>query len=473
MTIRKVLFIMAYLLLNISSARATDTVNTPSAKTNKKSVHSHTVKKIIPPAPVTNVIAVPILKSPLTVDYQIELFRAFIKETPHDKGTLSQTFSSNYNPIDIELIAEMRRFINLYAEFPQTDEVFHLMALVQKRTKNYSAAALDWEFLKVMYPESALIAGANLQLHELSADQLSKQVAMIDRMNTQITLLSGDMDQRTGLFIVFLKSSRSADFAAAIVAESDSFLTRNKTFQNEDAIESAIAYQSMQIDSDIALYHFNKLLSLYSSSNLRADSLLSIARIQRETLKQFDKAAKTYSALINQYPDSNEAKLGYQELATMYNADMHDYINAISTYETIIAKYKKDPSVLFSLLSMEKIYENKTFQHDKAIASYLRVADIYDQEPDGLNALVEAENIAVHSTRNWALEMSINDRIVTRAPDSEVAIKAAFSNAEIVETMLGDTKKAKVMYESFIDEHPAHTLAKEAQKRIDAMSKKN
>ena len=473
MIIRISLFIMASLLLNISPARATDTVYAPSIKAKKLSVHSHTAKKNLPTTPLTNDSNVSGLKNTLTVDSQIELFRTFIKDTSQNKGTISQVFSSKYNPIDIELLAEMRRFINLYAGLPQTDEVFHLMALVHKRTKNYSAAALDWELLKVMYPQSAFVATANKQLQELNVDQLSKQAAVIERMNTQIAMLSGDMDQRTGQFIEFLRASRDANFAAAIVAEAASFLARNKTFQNEDVIESAIAHQSMLIDNDIALYRFNKLLSLYPASNLRADSLLSIACIQRENLKLFDKASKTYLEIIKEYPDSNEAKLGYEELATMYNVDMHDYPNALGTYEIIITKYKKDPSVLYSLLSMEKIYENKTFQLDKAIASYLRVADIYDREQDGLNALVAAESIAFNSTSNWSLEMSINDRIVARAPNSEVAIKATFSNAEIVEEKLGDKDKAKVMYESFIAEHPAHALAKEAQKRIDAMSKKS
>jgi tetratricopeptide (TPR) repeat protein len=404
----------------------------------------------------------------LTIVSQIDQFRTTIQETTLDKGI----FSSNYKPIDIELLSDMRRFINNYASYPQTDEVLHLMALVHKRTKNYSAAALDWELLKVMYPQSTFVATANKQLQELSVDQLAKQVAMINRMNEQISMLSGDMDQRTGSFIEFLRSSRDEVFAPSIVAESASFLVRNETFQNEDIIESAIAHQSMLIDNDIALYRFNKLLSVYPASNLSADSMLSIAFIQREKLKLFDKASKTYLALIEKYPDSNEAKLGHEELATMYSVDMHDYPNAIRTYEEIIAKYKKDPSVLYSLLTLERIYESKTFQKDKAIDTYLRVADIYAQEQDGLSALIEAENIASNSPRSWIMAISINDRINARAPDSEEAIKALFSNADITENKLGDQVKAKEMYANFIADYPAHTLAKEAQKRISAMTKK-
>lgn len=449
--------------------------NEPSAKVKVLSTHKHVTKKIAPTTPVKNNINLSELKRTrtLTVPAQIELFRSSVQDTTQVKGTISRVFSSNYNPIDNELLAEMRQFINLYASIPQTDEVFNLMALVHKRTKNYSAAALDWELLKVIYPQSSFVATANIQLQKLSSDQLSKQAAMIERMNTQIALLSGDTDQRTGSFIEFLRPSREESFAAAIVAESVSFLARNDTFQNEDVIESAIAHQSMLIDNDIALYRFNKLLSLYPASNLCPDSMLSIAAIQREKLKLFDKASKTYLALIEKYPDSNEAKLGYEDLATMYNADMHDYPNAIRVYEEIIAKYKKDPSVLYSLLTLERIYETKTLQQDKAIETYLRVADIYDQEQDGLSALIEAENIVINSSKNWVLAISINERINARVPKSEVALKALFSNADITQNHLGDNVRAKEMYERFIAEYPDHALAKEAQKRIAAMTKKS
>ena len=434
-----------------------------------------TPEKVASPTPVVNEIEVPSLKKirAFTVAQQIELLRTTVKETTQEKGIFSRMFSSDFNPVDNELLAELRQFSVRYAGLAQTDEVFHLMAQVHKRTKNYSAAALNWALLKVMYPQSSLVAVANKQLKELSGDQLSKQSATLDKLNKQIASLGGDMDQRTASFIEFLGTLREESFAAAIASEAALFLARNENFLNEDVIESAIAHQSMMIDNDIALYRFNKLLLLYPASNLRADSLLSIATIQREKLKLYDKASKTYLALIDKHPDSNETKSGYEALATMYNEDMHDYPNAIKTCDAIVAKYKKDPVVLRGLLMLEKIYETKTNQQDKAIETYLRVADIFEQGQDGLNALIEAENIAVNSTRNWVLAMSINDRIGIRSPNTEVALKAEYANADITENKLGDKVKAKEMYEKFVHAHSAHTLAKDAQKRIDAMTKKS
>jgi tetratricopeptide (TPR) repeat protein len=431
-------------------------------------------EKNISTPPVISEPEVPSLKKSraLTVMQQIELLRITTKETTQEKGVFSRMFSSDSNPIDSDLLLEMHQFTASYAKLAQTDEVFHLMAVVHKRTKNYIAAVLDWELLKVMYPNSSFVSEANKQLKELSGDQLSKQAATIDKMNRKIATLDGDMDQRTGAFIEFLGTFREEGFAAAIADESASFLARNETFLNEDVIENAIAHQAVLINNDIALYRFNKLLALYPASKLRADSLLSIASIQREKLKLYDKAAKTYVSLIEKHPDSIETQMGYEALATMYNEDIHDYPGAIRTYDAIIAKYKKDPIVLRSLLTLEKVYETKTNQQDKAIETYLRVADSFEQGQDGMNALLGAENIAVNSTRNWVQAMSINDRISARSPNSELALKAVFSNADITENKLGDKAKAKELYEKFIKEHSSHALAKDAQKRVDAMMKK-
>lgn len=403
---------------------------------------------------------------------KIELFRITVKETTQEKGLFARMFSTGNNPIDAELLAEMQQFTEWHASLPQTDEVFHLKAQVHKRMKNYPAAALDWMLLKVMYPQSSLVSAANKQLKELSDDQLEKQASVIDKLNKKIVTLSGDMDQRTGAFIEFLGTFRDETFAASIAAESAAFLTRNETFQNEDMIESAIAHQAALYDNEVALYRFNKLLALYPASNLRADSLLSIATIQRGKQKFYDKAAKTFLVLIDKHPDSNETKLGYEALATMYNEDMRDYPNAIKTYDAIVAKYKNDPVVLRGLLAQEQVYETKMGQPDKAIETYLKLADIFDKGPEGLNALIAAEKIAVNSTKNWTQAIAINDRIIARVPGAEEAVKAMYATADITENKVGDKEKAKALYENFIKEHSEHPLAKEAQKRIDAMMKK-
>jgi tetratricopeptide (TPR) repeat protein len=402
---------------------------------------------------------------------KIELFRAAVKDTTQEKGVFSRIFSSDSSPIDLELLQDMRYFTEAHAALPQTDEVFYLMAQVHKRMKSYQAAALDLAMLKVMYPESTFVHAASKQLKEMGDDQLSKFSGVISKINQRIESLTGDMDQRSGTFLAFLGTFREDSFAASISAECASFLARNETFQNDDMIENAIAHQAMLLDNDVALYRFTKLLALYPASELRADSLLSMATIQRDKLKLYDKAAKNFLLLIENHPDSNETKLGYELLATMYSEDMREYTNAIKTYDAIVAKYKDDPIVLRGLLALEKVYETKTNQPDKAIDTYLKLSEVFASGADGMNALLAAERLAVSSTKNWAVAIAINERIVARAPNSEDAVKAMYASADITDAKLGDKGKAKELYQGLIDKHPKHSLAKEAQKRIEAMTK--
>ncbi|MDX8399319.1 MAG: tetratricopeptide repeat protein [Gallionellaceae bacterium] len=402
---------------------------------------------------------------------KIELFRTSVKETTKEKGIFSRIFSSDSNPIDVALLDEMRKFTEKYASLPQTDEVFYLMALVHERMSNYQAAALDWNMLKVMYPYSSLVVQTNKRLKELAGDQLSKFTPMLDKISLRTGFQDGDMDQRTGAFLAFLGTFREESFAPAIAAECVSFLVRNETFSDEDVIENAIAHQAMLIDNDIALYRFAKLLALYPASNFRADSLLSMASIQREKLKNYNEAEQTFVELIDKHPDSNETKLGYESLAMMYNVEMRDYPNAIKTYNSIIARYKNDPVVLRGLFVLEKIYETKTHQLDKAIDTYLKLSEVFETGKEGMKALLAAERLAVNSVRNWEVAIGINKRIMLRAPNTEDAVKALYANANITDKKLGDKNKAKVMYQDFIKTYPKHSLSKDAQKRIAALTK--
>jgi len=402
---------------------------------------------------------------------KIELFRTSVKETTQEKGIFSRMFSSDINPIDVELLDEMRKFTEKYASLPQTDEVFYLMALVHERMSNYQAAALDWNMLKVMYPYSSLVTQANKQLKELTGDQLSKFTPLLDKISLRTESLDGDMDHRTGAFLAFLGTFREESFAPAITAECVSFLVRNETFSDEDVIENAIAHQAMLIDSDIALYRFTKLLALYPVSHFRADSLLSMADIQRKKLKNYNKAQQTFAELIDKHPDTSEAKLGYESLAIMYNVNMRDYPNAIKTYKAIIARYNDDPVVLRGMFVLEKIYETKTHQLDQAIDTYLKLSEVFETGKEGMKALLAAERLAVNSVRNWEVAIGINKRIMLRAPNTEDAVKALYANANITDKKLGDKNKAKVMYQDFIKTYPKHSLSKDAQKRITALTK--
>lgn len=404
------------------------------------------------------------------VSQKLELFRSTTKNTTYTKNLFSRLISSATNPIDGDLLGEMRRFTERFPDSPETAEVFHLMAQIHKRTENYSAAAIDWLILRTAYPDSPLSKEASKQLQALAGDELKKYGVTLKLWSAQIEKLEGEREERLANMLKYLGSNSEKEFAAALTDACASFLVSNQNWLQEDVIEHAYARQATLLDAQVALFHFEKMLALYPSSPLIPDSMLSIGNIQRQIQKAFEPAAKSYSKLIEQFPDSNETKQAYESLAGMYDEDMSDYPNALKTYDTIVTRYKDDPIVLRALRAMASIQQNKSNQPAQAITSHLKIADIF-KGAEGLEALLAAARIANFTTRDWKVAIDINNRIMAFAPQHEEAVKAQFNIADITENKLNDKESAKKQYEEFVAKYSGHSLSKDANRRIESINK--
>ncbi len=400
---------------------------------------------------------------------KVELFRATVKNTTVKKNLFSRLMSASVNPVDTDLLLEMRSFTERFPDFPETAEVYHLMAQVHMRTDNYPAAAMDWLLLRAAYPASPFSKEAAKQLQGLASDDLKKHASTLKAMSAQLDSLKGDREERLAAMLSYLGGNTEKDFAVPIAEACTSFLVSNQSWLQEDVIDYAEARQTMLMDPQIAVYHFEKMLALYPASPLRASSMLSLGNVQRNSLRAYDQAAKSYNKLIEQFPSSEEAKQAYELLGAMYDEDMRDYPNAIRTYEAAVARYKNEPIVLRSLRAMANIQQNKTNQSARAIESYLKIADIF-KGPEGLEALLAAERIASFNMRDWKTAIDINNRITAFAPQHEEAIKAQFNNASITEDELKDKEAAKKLYEEFVAKYPNHSLARDAKRRIEAIA---
>ena len=401
---------------------------------------------------------------------KVDVFRTTVKNTAPTKNIFSRLMSSATNPIDADLMNEMQSFTERFPDFPETAEVFHLMAQVHLRTDNYSAAALDWLVLRTAYPNSSFNKEAGKQLQALAADDLKKHAETLKTWSAQVDKLKGEREERLANMLKYLGGNTEKDFASSIADACASFLVSNQSWLQEDVIEHAYARQAILLDAQIALYHLEKMLALYPASPLRADSILSIGDVQRKSLKAFEPAAKSYAKLIEQFPDATETKQAYESLAAMYDEDMRDYPKALKTYDTIVKKYKDEPIVLRALRAMANIQQNKSSQPAQAIESNIKIAEIF-KGADGLEALLVAERIANFTTRDWKVAIDINNRIITLSPQHEEAVKAQFNNADITENKLNDKESSKKMYEDFVAKYPGHSLAKDANRRLEAINK--
>ncbi len=402
---------------------------------------------------------------------EIALLRRMLNETAREK-VLFGLFSSPAAPIDGELLREMDRYIHRHLDEPETAEVYHLKAQLHQRMGDHPAAALDWLMLTVVHPDSAFAAEARKRLDELHGNQLKKQSALLDEMLRWTKSLGGDRDHRIATFLRTVSiSSNEPVFAAPLAAECAAFPVYNRSYPNGDDIQHALARQALLIDAQVAIYHFDKLLTLYPDSPFRPDSLLSIANAQRNAQRAYEQAAQNYRLLIERHPDTAEAAQGHEALAEMYDQDMRDYPKALGTYEAIVAKYRDTAIVLRALNAMAAIYRDRTNQPAKAVDSYLRIADTF-RGPEVVDALNKAGKIAQYTLHDWNQAIYINDRVASHAPGSEDAAQAMFANAGITEEKLHDKREARVRYERLIAAQPDHPLAKEARKRIEAMERR-
>jgi tetratricopeptide (TPR) repeat protein len=404
------------------------------------------------------------------VAQKLELFRTTIKNTETKKNLFSRLLTSSQNPIDGELLAEMRRFTESHPELPETAEVYLLMAQVHQRIGEYPAAAIDLLLLRAAYPDSPFDKDAAKRLQALAGEDLKKHAEMLKTTGAKIAGLKGQREERVVGLLRLLGENTEKDMARPIADACAAFLAGNQGWLQEDLVQHAWARQVALLDAQTAVYHYDKLLALYPGSALRADSLLGKASIQRKSMQAYPQAAATYNQLIAQFPDSPETKQAYEALATMYDAEMQDYPNAIKTCEAIVARYKDDPMVLRTLRLMAGIQQNKTNQPAQAIESHLKIADLFKGN-EGLEALLAAERLALFTTRDWAKAIDINHRIMAFLPGHEEAVKAEFKNAEITEEKLGDKTAARALYAVFLDKHPRHELARDATRRIEAIDK--
>lgn len=401
---------------------------------------------------------------------KLELFRTSVRNTTPEKNFLKSLISTSAKPIDGELLLEMQRYTERFADFPDTAEVLHLQGVVHARIEQYPAAAIDWLMLKAGYPDSPFSREANKRLQGLMGDELKKYAAQIKDWSTAIAQSGGTREQRQAALLKLLGNNSEKDFAAPIAAACASFLAGNQSWLREDEIEHAWARQVALLDPQLAVYHFEKVLALYPDSPLRADSLLSLGHVQRSQLFAYGQAATTYNKLIQQFPNAPETMQGYYALAEMYDKDMRDYPNALKTFDAIVQRYQTGRVVLDSLRAMANIQQNRVNRPADAVGTLLRLADTF-KGADGMEALLAAARIANFTLRDWKLAIQINERIIALYGGSDEAIKAEYNTADLTENKLNDKAAALKAYQSFVDKHPGHALAREASRRIEALAR--
>ncbi len=109
-------------------------------------------------------------------------------------------------------------------------------------------------------------------------------------------------------------------------------------------------------------------------------------------------------------------------------------------------------------------------QANELIASYLEFSTEYADHELAPEMLFKAADISINFP-NTRRTLVLLNRITDNYPAFEKVGLAAFLKAFVYDTQLGDTARARTLYQEFIEANPAHAFVPEAEAAIRNLGK--
>lgn len=107
---------------------------------------------------------------------------------------------------------------------------------------------------------------------------------------------------------------------------------------------------------------------------------------------------------------------------------------------------------------------------EELVQHYTRFANAFPEDSLTPEHLLKAADISIYLNQNQRALRLLN-RITQNHPDFEKVSMAAFLKAYVHDNQLGDTARARQLYEAFIEAYPAHSFVEEARTAIRNLGK--
>jgi len=385
-----------------------------------------------------------------------------------DSGLLSKLFDSK-NKLQQTIMDDIDAYLLTYGELAISAEAYEMAArLYQKH--NSKKAIVSYLHLLRLYPGSTIHGRADKAVRKLLAEEDASFIKVVNPV-LAAGKAGGSGFARQWLDLLLSLSTLSGDDIDSVIAKScRAFLLRYPDHPGADMVQKILADHAQQ-DSNVAIYQYRKLLSLYPHSLQRANSLLTIANIQRLHMKKYEDAVVSYKTVIHDYPSSAAARSAYESMAITYEKNIRDYPAAVAINRQIVNKYEAQAVVQRALKRMADIQKEKLHEYAKAIASYRKLADMFEGE-QALNALRSAAHIAAVKVKDYKLAIEINEQIVRDSSDEKIAGQAMLDIAGIYEYRLKSKPAAIKAYERVVREYPDSRQAKTAAKALARLTAK-
>lgn len=109
-------------------------------------------------------------------------------------------------------------------------------------------------------------------------------------------------------------------------------------------------------------------------------------------------------------------------------------------------------------------------QTDKLILAYLNFADQHGQSPEAPEYLFRASDIAMNMG-NFSMSLNLLSRIMKDFPDYPKVAQCLFLQGFIWENNIGNTEKARDLYDEFLQKYPENEFADDVQLSLRNLGK--
>jgi TolA-binding protein len=366
------------------------------------------------------------------------------------------------------ILPQLTAWLRTYPDNEFADEALLLKVNLNLKLGDYKSAVLNLIKLNQEYPGSESGAAAS-QLLSITADK--KMGKKEKPVLLEISKAAGFTGRAEKLAYVLTEMSArfGQDFYAPLTAEFADFFVRFPSYAGRDALELALGQLHSQKKEYLqARLAYEKLVHVYPGSALMARAKRLLGDVLAENINDDLAAIKVYRDITENFPGTPEAWAAYLQLPKL-TEKKKQYPLAVEVYENIIKLYPDTQEARAAYKAEARILREEMSKPAEAIAVLNRLADKY-KDDKAVEELYLAAEIARKDIKDLDTEVKMYDRIAADYAGGKEAPKALLAAGQAFEKNKNNDK-AKEYYEKIVKSYPEDSLAKKAQKYIDALLK--
>ena len=201
-----------------------------------------------------------------------------------------------------------------------------------------------------------------------------------------------------------------------------------------------------------AVKYLKQALRKYYSSSKTPENALFLASIFKNEMKNPVVGDATYFAYLQVFPNHEKASFVRDSVLTV-SLDLQAEIDTLRT----------------------RIYNDDSNQYDsKVINDFIGICEVYGllmpKDPKTPDLLFEAARTASY-IRSYPKAVDLYDWVYTSYPEFSKASQVLFLEAYTYDYLMGNTEKAKELYESFLQKFPNDEYTDDVQAQLQTLGK--